>query len=113
MPGEPYLESGQWPARSRTLGILFFFFQAEDGIRDDLVTGVQTCALPISLVPILARNCLGFLSSLQPTISASVAPRDGRLFPQSFMAANSSRYCSFPCRGARRGGLRPLLPLPL
>src|SRR5207244_5798028 len=29
-------------------GLLFFFFQAEDGIRDDLVTGVQTCALPIS-----------------------------------------------------------------
>ena len=28
----------------------FFFFQAEDGIRDDLVTGVQTCALPIWLV---------------------------------------------------------------
>src|SRR5438105_10624380 len=28
--------------------ILFFFFQAEDGIRDPLVTGVQTCALPIS-----------------------------------------------------------------
>src|SRR5947208_6679847 len=27
--------------------IIFFFFQAEDGIRDDLVTGVQTCALPI------------------------------------------------------------------
>src|SRR5258708_33092350 len=28
----------------------FFFFQAEDGIRDDLVTGVQTCALPIFAV---------------------------------------------------------------
>src|SRR5256885_6887096 len=27
---------------------LFFFFQAEDGIRDYKVTGVQTCALPIS-----------------------------------------------------------------
>src|SRR3989338_8774603 len=26
---------------------LFFFFQAEDGIRDGTVTGVQTCALPI------------------------------------------------------------------
>src|SRR5260370_9954631 len=26
----------------------FFFFQAEDGIRDSSVTGVQTCALPIS-----------------------------------------------------------------
>src|SRR5260370_19160005 len=31
----------------------FFFFQAEDGIRDSSVTGVQTCALPISL-----RNAL-------------------------------------------------------
>src|SRR5437870_11397791 len=28
--------------------ILIFFFQAEDGIRDGHVTGVQTCALPIS-----------------------------------------------------------------
>src|SRR5205809_7292267 len=30
------------------LFFLFFFFQAEDGIRDVAVTGVQTCALPIS-----------------------------------------------------------------
>src|ERR687898_1693874 len=29
------------------LGVVFFFFQAEDGIRDYKVTGVQTCALPI------------------------------------------------------------------
>src|SRR2546425_9216075 len=29
--------------------LFFFFFQAEDGIRDKLLTGVQTCALPISL----------------------------------------------------------------
>src|SRR6202522_3271757 len=28
--------------------VLIFFFQAEDGIRDVVVTGVQTCALPIS-----------------------------------------------------------------
>src|SRR6266481_8977620 len=28
--------------------VFFFFFQAEDGIRDGTVTGVQTCALPIS-----------------------------------------------------------------
>src|SRR5436190_21339679 len=28
--------------------VFFFFFQAEDGIRDHCVTGVQTCALPIS-----------------------------------------------------------------
>src|SRR5256885_2773353 len=35
-------------AKSITDGISFFFFQAEDGIRDYKVTGVQTCALPIS-----------------------------------------------------------------
>src|SRR5690606_41052075 len=32
------------------LFLLFFFFQAEDGIRDFHVTGVQTCALPICIV---------------------------------------------------------------
>src|SRR5699024_12447521 len=35
--------------------ILYFFFQAEDGIRDRNVTGVQTCALPI-LKPPFAGN---------------------------------------------------------
>ena len=36
---------------SEDLGVggVCFFFQAEDGIRDRLVTGVQTCALPISV----------------------------------------------------------------
>ena len=33
--------------RIRLLFVVFFFFQAEDGIRDYKVTGVQTCALPI------------------------------------------------------------------
>src|SRR5258708_11541707 len=33
-----------------------FFFQAEDGIRDDLVTGVQTCALPICLINVLLKG---------------------------------------------------------
>src|SRR5438094_9681391 len=35
---------------------MFFFFQAEDGIRDRTVTGVQTCALPICLLGI--TRCL-------------------------------------------------------
>src|ERR1022692_5200904 len=35
--------------------IYFFFFQAEDGIRDYKVTGVQTCALPICCRR--CRNC--------------------------------------------------------
>src|SRR2546426_10298400 len=38
---------------------VFFFFQAEDGIRDYKVTGVQTCALPIFRVRDLARPGLG------------------------------------------------------
>src|SRR5699024_11623399 len=33
--------------------IITFFFQAEDGIRDRYVTGVQTCALPISTAGIV------------------------------------------------------------
>src|SRR3984893_4865196 len=36
------------------LPLRFFFFQAEDGIRDGHVTGVQTCALPISFF-----SCVG------------------------------------------------------
>src|SRR6266404_1209615 len=32
---------------NKAIIVFFFFFQAEDGIRDKLVTGVQTCALPI------------------------------------------------------------------
>src|SRR5687767_15402546 len=35
----------------------FFFFQAEDGIRDKLVTGVQTCALPIYIRPERIGEC--------------------------------------------------------
>src|SRR3712207_8109253 len=35
---------------SESIILSFFFFQAEDGIRDIGVTGVQTCALPISLL---------------------------------------------------------------
>ena len=43
--------SDQKCAGNRILGLNFyFFFQAEDGIRDRLVTGVQTCALPIFVI---------------------------------------------------------------
>src|SRR6185436_20434261 len=36
--------------------VCFFFFQAEDGIRVDLVTGVQTCALPILNIELTGTN---------------------------------------------------------
>src|SRR3989441_9080721 len=45
----------------------FFFFQAEDGIRDKLVTGVQTCALPISRRRRLWYRCtVAYLHFIQP-----------------------------------------------
>src|SRR2546430_3061717 len=42
--------------------LFFFFFQAEDGIRDLTVTGVQTCALPISLKYFSVCGCIYSLS---------------------------------------------------
>src|SRR2546430_11331315 len=45
-----------------------FFFQAEDGIRDLTVTGVQTCALPISSVS--PRSCAPSWRGSQPLFSA-------------------------------------------
>src|SRR5690606_40513623 len=50
-----------------------FFFQAEDGIRDFHVTGVQTCALPIS-----SCRCRRLLGSSGNEVSwRSVRPRSG------------------------------------
>src|SRR2546429_2901412 len=54
--------------------LCFFFFQAEDGIRDVAVTGVQTCALPISLE--LAQRVLA--QGARTVIYTDVA-RDGML----------------------------------
>ena len=43
-----------WVREKKRTGCLWvFLFQAEDGIRDYDVTGVQTCALPIYLTPVL------------------------------------------------------------
>src|SRR5215211_18891 len=41
--------------------VVVFFFQAEDGIRDHCVTGVQTCALPISRTARTAAERAGYL----------------------------------------------------
>src|SRR2546427_5706531 len=54
--------------------IVFFFFQAEDGIRDLTVTGVQTCALPISLVrPLTLAALLGAGWNTPPAWPQAVA----------------------------------------
>src|SRR2546426_12231703 len=71
--------------RFSSVFLFFFFFQAEDGIRDYKVTGVQTCALPIS--PLAARSrAERWVVSIRSTIrradavissSATRAPADG------------------------------------
>src|SRR5205809_2571251 len=51
-------------SRSLDFSLFFFFFQAEDGIRDVAVTGVQTCALPISFFLRLTSTILELESRL-------------------------------------------------
>src|SRR5437773_11283712 len=56
---------------------VFFFFQAEDGIRDRDVTGVQTCALPISGAGADPRARI-WTSPLRPRAQPGPAPGRGR-----------------------------------
>src|SRR2546430_10603188 len=59
------------------LALVFFFFQAEDGIRDLTVTGVQTCALPIWIaLPFTTAVSRG--SPLVPFRRSRSGPRTGR-----------------------------------
>src|SRR5712664_4655776 len=51
----------------------FFFFQAEDGIRDLIVTGVQTCALPISAVQEKLAQLACYREGINAHLTASVA----------------------------------------
>src|SRR2546430_8915307 len=71
---------------------LFFFFQAEDGIRDLTVTGVQTCALPISR----KKQAKFERTSLNSTSQAGYVrthsrSRERRSASATFSAAASSR----------------------
>src|SRR2546429_7360466 len=58
--------------------VIFFFFQAEDGIRDVAVTGVQTCALPILVMAILGAAVvppiMGKISDLSNIQRAFLVP---------------------------------------
>src|SRR5690606_39661063 len=60
---------------------VFFFFQAEDGIRDFHVTGVQTCALPISLVMHIDPEPTPTLTASTPALMRSRAPSPVAMFP--------------------------------
>src|SRR5256884_4257909 len=77
-------------ARERSDRSGYFFFQAEDGIRDVAVTGVQTCALPIYLVAIEGHR--GFESERvargeaagKYAVGRAVATGVEHLLPESF-----------------------------
>src|SRR5204862_5342155 len=77
---------------------LFFFFQAEDGIRDLYVTGVQTCALPI-YEPIIAPETVDALPVPLPPPPHRVRNRPsiaGRLerSPASTMSGSPGAACA-------------------
>src|SRR5256885_11434890 len=77
---------------------LFFFFQAEDGIRDYRVTGVQTCALPISAARLITApitRSKAAESSLSAAVSSlSVWPASrARYEPSPRAAARSTPAC--------------------
>src|SRR5258708_24849356 len=80
------------------VALFFFFFQAEDGIRDDLVTGVQTCALPISAL----------VAAPAPRQALRQRPAPARGARVKTAAARASRSASTKglpkadCRSARR-----------
>src|SRR5438552_4087836 len=101
------------------LYVFVFFFQAEDGIRDDLVTGVQTCALPISspdpsgVRPRVGRRgerLAGLPSTPGPTrgLHGGSSPRNRRLptsSPRDHRSGASPRGSSGP-RGTGIEGCR-------
>src|SRR5258708_18256172 len=77
--------------------VICFFFQAEDGIRDDLVTGVQTCALPISSLrkakKSAAMSCSLFGNRFCAVASwfISANPRSA-FFAEKFTGLNAQPY---------------------
>src|SRR5205085_3983538 len=87
----------------------FFFFQAEDGIRDLTVTGVQTCALPIlttltTPASSRSRSCAGRSPrSTAPTRSPASSTSSPR--PPRPGCARKCRAAGTGCRlEERRGG---------
>src|SRR2546430_2952703 len=66
---------------SRVEIVFFFFFQAEDGIRDLTVTGVQTCALPISARMVSAYAAYSPTAATSAIVPLIAAPRPAGPLP--------------------------------
>src|SRR3712207_7249803 len=70
----------------------FFFFQAEDGIRDIGVTGVQTCALPISTAAPAPRRCRTAPAGRRARARAPAPPGSGPARPDRSAAGCTPRW---------------------
>src|SRR3989442_11965999 len=79
-----------------------FFFQAEDGIRDADVTGVQTCALPISL-PDWNANQPGATCTIRPSVDTRLLPRSGRQAPRLTESSKNVSWPNMCVRSVARG----------
>src|SRR5688572_17748861 len=87
----------------------FFFFQAEDGIRDLTVTGVQTCALPIS-------NLRPLDATRDPDLNlgcGDVSPDGTRIALEGFSESNPGLNGIYSVRTSDGGGLIRILRGPV
>src|SRR5690625_87687 len=71
--------------------LLIFFFQAEDGIRDGHVTGVQTCALPILPCTAPSNTLLAALNASNKVVDL---PKTARSFSLGMVINESTRSCN-------------------
>src|SRR5688572_5495671 len=81
--------------------IFFFFFQAEDGIRDLTVTGVQTCALPISpLMGIEPGSVDQHIKAAMKTLGVGDRRTAARIFAE-YEGRDDLPFVAYPPMGPR------------
>src|SRR2546423_2608886 len=92
--------------------VFFFFFQAEDGIRDKLVTGVQTCALPISEELRTRHRGVHVVASHEIAPEFREYERASTTAADAYLAPVVSGYLRALAAAAREAGLaKPLVML--
>src|SRR5439155_11695956 len=79
---------------------IFFFFQAEDGIRDGHVTGVQTCALPISSSTKASRSPSWKMGLRTKTSGMCMPPSNGSF--RQYTSPGCMRSAKRPMRSEER-----------
>src|SRR6267378_6437121 len=105
----PYFSTDSGPKEGRKAGN--FFFQAEDGIRDLYVNGVQTCALPISTIRVVAAAGAaaagaGNGSNSSPTRSLSRSSKVTRPAVPPNSSSTTAKCCPPRCISSIRSAAR-------